>query len=459
MNDSVLADQMAVDQQDVLCLVVRITSASSEGQYVFRGESRRYPTVASGLYREHQDAVAAGIPFAAFEQVERREAHSYMGGLRPAGDEMEMLSAIQHYGGRTNFVDFTADLNIALFFGCDGNYSEDGRVILLEKRAGEYLQFYEPEGPDDRAPAQRSIFVIPESGTVEGYEEIAIPSALKLPLLRHLRQYHGIDHKSVYSGPQGYIKYRQRHWNVLRHEAQGINHHNDTEYTDAIKCFNEAITENPLRAEAYRCRGVSHHCNGEHDLAISDLNYALEMVPYMYPCRVELGDVYVAKREYGKAIACYDEALSLVMPVPDTADCYNRRGNARRYDGDYDGAVSDYTEAMGLCGRSAPESPEFMARLSDVQGRRHQEILSAAQELYGIALCNRGEAYLHLSNWERAKIDLAAAERRGVDVAESFQQDYASIPEFEGATGITVPPELVAMLIGNGGDQGRAAGN
>ena len=451
--------ETARTRKEINRLVAQIIAACSEGAFVFRGEPRRFPAVSSGLYRECADVVEAAMPFAVLEQVERQEARSYLDGLRPDGDEMEVMSAIQHYGGRTNFVDFTADINIALFFGCDGNYSEDGRVILLEKRAGEHQQFYEPEGPDDRAPAQRSIFVIPQNGIVEGYEEIAIPSALKLPLLRHLRQYYGIDHKSVYSGPHGYIKYRQRHWNVLRHEARGIALHNGAEYTDAIKCFNEAITENPMRGEAYRCRGVSHHRNEDHDLAIRDLNYALEIAPYLYPCRVELGDVYVAKREYGKATTCYGEALRHVMPVPDTADCYNRRGIARRYNGDCNEAISDYTEAMSLCQQSAPENAEIMAQLSDVQGRRYREILSKARELYGKALCNRGEAYLHLSDWERANIDLTEADRRGVDVAESFQQDYANIAEFESATGTTVPPELVTILIGNGGDQGRAVGN
>ena len=202
--------ETASKREDINLLVARITAACSASAFVFRGEPRHYQAVSSGLYREYADAVEAGTPFTVLEHVERQEAKSYLDRLRSDGDEMEVMSAVQHYGGKTNFVDFTTDVNIALFFGCDGHYSEDGRIIVLEKRRTEHQQFHEPLGPNDRAPAQRSVFVIPQSGIVKGYEEIIIPSALKLPILLYLRQYHGVDHRSVYSGHHGFIKYRQR---------------------------------------------------------------------------------------------------------------------------------------------------------------------------------------------------------------------------------------------------------
>ena len=316
------------------------------------------------------------MPFAVLEHVERQEANSYLDRLRSDGDEMQAMSAVQHYGGKTNLVDFTMDMNMALFFGCDGHYSEDGRIIVLGKRSTENQKFHEPSGPTDRAPAQRSVFVIPQSGMVEGYEEIIIPSALKLPILLYLRQYHGIDHRSVYSGPHGFIKYRQRHWNALRCEAQGRAHHNRREYPEAVQLFTEAIDENPMWGEAYRYRGVSRGCSGDHDSAIKDLIYALELAPYLYPCRVELGDVYASKRDFESAVNWYDEALRHVMPVPDIADCHNRRGNAHRYRRDYSKAICDYTEAMSQCRGFTTEATGIFAQLSDVDTGRHREIWS-----------------------------------------------------------------------------------
>ena len=44
--------------------------------------------------------------------------------------DFELLTEIQHYGGKTNLIDFTTDYLIALFFACDGHHDKDGRVIL-----------------------------------------------------------------------------------------------------------------------------------------------------------------------------------------------------------------------------------------------------------------------------------------------------------------------------------------
>ena len=133
--------------EDITRLVAQITAACSEGAFVFRGEPRRYQAVSSGLYREHAADVEAGTPFAVLEHVERQEANSYLDRLRSDGDEMGVMSAVQHYGGKTNFVDFTTDMNIALFFGCDGHYSEDGRIIVLGKRSTEHQEFHETIRP------------------------------------------------------------------------------------------------------------------------------------------------------------------------------------------------------------------------------------------------------------------------------------------------------------------------
>ena len=35
--------------------------------------------------------------------------------------DFEILTELQHYGGKTNLIDFTTDYLIALFFACDGS--------------------------------------------------------------------------------------------------------------------------------------------------------------------------------------------------------------------------------------------------------------------------------------------------------------------------------------------------
>ena len=48
--------------------------------------------------------------------------------------DFEILTEIQHYGGKTNLIDFTMDYFIALFFACDGRYDEDGSGYPSKKR-------------------------------------------------------------------------------------------------------------------------------------------------------------------------------------------------------------------------------------------------------------------------------------------------------------------------------------
>ena len=49
----------------------------------------------------------------------------------PDTTDNERLAAVQHLGGATNFVDFSEDLNVALFFACYKNPDKDGRIIVM----------------------------------------------------------------------------------------------------------------------------------------------------------------------------------------------------------------------------------------------------------------------------------------------------------------------------------------
>ena len=62
------------------------------------------------------------------------------------------------------------------------------------------------------------------------------------------------------------------------------------------------------------------------------------------------------------------------------------------------------------------------------------------------AYCNRGEAWLHLQEWEKAKSDLMTAINMGTDIIASFHNDYASVEDFKEKTGIQLPPDIAILL-------------
>ena len=55
-------------------------------------------------------------------------------------------------------------------------------------------------------------------------------------------------------------------------------------------------------------------------------------------------------------------------------------------------------------------------------------------------------AWLHLGEWERAKLDLATVKNMGVDIVALFNLSYSSIEDFERKNGVKLPADLNAML-------------
>lgn len=65
---------------------------------------------------------------------------------------------------------------------------------------------------------------------------------------------------------------------------------------------------------------------------------------------------------------------------------------------------------------------------------------------YAEAYSARGEAWLHLKEWAKAKTDLITAKNMGIDIVTSFHNDYESVENFEQKNNIQLPEDLAAML-------------
>ena len=89
---------------------------------------------------------------------------------------------------------------------------------------------------------------------------------------------------------------------------------------------------------------------------------------------------------------------------------------AYRKKGEYDRAILDYTKAIEL-------------KLD-----------------YTNAYYNRGEAWLHLQEWEYAKSDLTIARDKGTNIVAAFHDSYASVADFEDRNRIELPADIAEML-------------
>ena len=200
----------------------KIEEKADTGEYLYRGEPEHYQEnpyygmVSSKLYRDFLEREDFDVEAEHFdiEVVQEAMLNAARRFFRKTVRDFEILAEIQHYGGKTNLIDFTTDYFIALFMVCDREESlgKDGRVILVEKGLMDpYIA--EPYEPINRVIAQKSVFVRHPSGFVlpNKNDVISIPADLKMLIRKHLERYHGVSSETVYNDLHGFIKNQDAH--------------------------------------------------------------------------------------------------------------------------------------------------------------------------------------------------------------------------------------------------------
>ena len=324
-------------ENTVLNAIVALTNAlalaSIEADYIFRGETGIYDKISSGLYRDLVGPIPNSLDIEIIQQRNLEEAKRYT----QETDEMVILTELQHYGGKTNLIDFTSDYLVALFFACDGNYLQDGRVILLEK-TGELNQYiYEPRLVLNRARAQKSVFVRPPAGYVKPDRVVVIPHALKAPILDYLHKAHAISSETIYNDLHGYIRLTAIHREANDNINRALFHQKQGDRLAAIDCCNKAIGLNPLSMNAYGVRGSAYRDLGDSDRAISDYSQAIALAPGYSGGYQHRGDVYTEIGRYDLAMSDYGRAAEL---DPTNPIIHANRSVVCIRSGDYAGAFA-----------------------------------------------------------------------------------------------------------------------
>ena len=152
-----------MDPQTVEDIIRVIEKKSADGAYIFRGESKCHKKVSSGLYRELETVKVKYSDIADVQAEIVDTAKEYI----DEKDKFEILTALQHYGGKTNLIDFTTNFNVALFFACYGHPDKPGRVIILQKTEAVKKMLKYPRGAVKRAIDQDSVFIQPPDGFIE----------------------------------------------------------------------------------------------------------------------------------------------------------------------------------------------------------------------------------------------------------------------------------------------------
>ena len=412
-----------------------IEKKCDDGTCIFRGEPECNKQVSSNLFRELKDVKAKYSDIKHVQAEIVAAVKAYTKAYTDKTDDYEILTDLQHYGGKTNLIDFTTDYNVALFFACYGAPSEDGRIIILQETKEIRELLSRPQTPEIRVSAQKSVFVEPSKGYIEQrYEEICIPRDLKLLILQHLREAleHEISPRTIYNDIHGFIRSHNDNWIANRNFYSGLASQNQVDETTTldekhevlkktIEHYTNALEQNLQLPGIYNNRGNAYNDLNEHEMAIADFNAAIELKPDYAGAYSNRANAYTNIGDVDRAIADLDKAIDL---KPDDARVFYNRGNAYKSKNDFDHAISDFNAAIRL-------KPDF-AEAHNNRGIVYND--GAKQDLaiadfrkaidlkpdYAEAYSSRGTSYYEKNNVDDAIVDYTKA----IELKPNYTEAY-----------------------------------
>ncbi len=436
----------------VMRIIREIAERSVDGDYLYRGEPKHYRRVSSSLYRRREEIEMEDLDINIAQTEILKVARTFVG----HADDERILTQLQHYGSATNLIDFTTDSLIALFFACDGEPSENGRVLLLIKSKYPWMP---PQSPENRAIAQRSVFVQSPKGYVIPDKSVCVPHMLKGEILEYLRKHHGLTVAAIYNDIHGFIRYHEGRESAYIEFYAGKTHQEKGENAKAIDRYSNAIALIPQLHGAFNNRGTVYATMGEYRRAIQDYDKALKLDPLYVGSYVNRGNAYL---QLDESKAAFDDFKSAIEIEPTYSEAYCSRGAAHIKTGNYELAIRDLDRSIELRPHYA-EALVFRAMAYAQQGEseRGSQDLDKAIELdpdYADAYEHRGRYLIDKREKDRAIQDFSrllelrpnsavAHNGRGIALLLKNQIDRA-IDDFDRA--LEINPQFAEALCGRG---------
>ena len=419
----------------VLDKLREITSAASSGRIVFRGEPKYYDEISSGLYREFKARLGTvGIEGFDLDEVQTEileDAERYVGEIHPA----DLLSQLQHFGHPTNMIDFTKDFLIAVFFACNGEPEEDGRIIIMDVDTTPIVRL---QTPQNRIKSQKSVFVTPPTGVIAPDRVVHIPAQLKHPLIAYLNNLHDINAHTIYDDIHGYIKNAKIHRSAYAHFHIGKLLMSRDRIDEAVEHFSDSIELNGEQESTHGNRGSAHMILGNFEDAITDYTRVIELNPDDAKAYSYRGFAYLLVENPVFAERDLSEAIRL---DPTLVDAYESRATARAQRDDYHGMIDD----LGIVIQMEPSRVSAYVgrsvglRFTDDNIAALQDLDKAIELDPSITNAYRNRAYTRfnlrnysgaISDWE-TYVDLSGEESATVHFHKALS--YVAMSNFERA--------------------------
>lgn len=348
--------------QDVLNKVQEIQKKNRKAEFIFRGENKEYEKVSSTLYREYdknmrhvfieetgkkeheltakeldeiREKSRQTLGYMNFSKIQLHITESAKKHYAEGTSDFHIATELQHYGGKTNLIDFTKNILIALFFACDGRYDEDGRLCILKYQKEKLVKditcqntrqnlILESNSKNNRIIFQSSIFIMPTNGYLEIDKEIPIPKNAKESILEELNTLYNINTNAIYNDIYGFMLNEDNYKTAFMYFHIGIAKYNfgmgkkDTDKKEANQYFNEAIAAYgkaikliPNYDMAYNNRAIAKNELGKHREAMRDYNKAIRLDPNYANAYYNRGNARYKLAEYEKAKIDFKKVLAI----------------------------------------------------------------------------------------------------------------------------------------------------
>ena len=288
-------DETTLDR--ILQILHEIAEISAGGNYIYRGEAKSHPKTCSGLYRPYAKSEIQDPDVMGSQELILKKLKEYlpeMDGMKP----FDILAQLQHYGAATNLIDFTTDCLVALFFACEKEDTEDGRVLLLENTNDKDYQIIKAHRTIDRVESQKSLFVLSTKGFIVPDHIVNIPFDLKPFIRTYLKENHDITEVRVYNDIHGFIKSAATAAHRLEfHKAAPVR---------------EKWEELHLKSERQKLTHEEQQTlHGAFKMLLHHYGMALKMNDDFLEAYLDLAQIYFLKHDYDSSIKYYSEAIKL----------------------------------------------------------------------------------------------------------------------------------------------------
>ena len=401
----------------------------NDGQYLFRGVRKKSYKIEAGACRRLPKADRYNPAKLLKINQELIDKARLLGHDQLSGDQLSdlaLLAELQHFRAATCLIDFTRNALVALWFACeqiattessekrkkrdskDKVEETDGKVYavriddparfktitsdLLKKKVdyffredknGRYsLYQWQPKLQNNRIIAQQSVFIF-GGAKIEAADECIISRGAKEDLLKALDKLAGLTDATIYPDSDGFARLHVQNNPDFEPDPQGylqrgIEVHQKGEREEAITHYTTIISPLPdetarppdkdILSWAHHHRGIAYldeePSDSAVDLAIGDFTEAIQLQTEIIESvpqnsararrlKRELARIYIyrgaarywQKGDFDNAITDYTEAAEL---DPEYAEAYNYRGFAYLNNGDIDNAIKDYTKAIDI---------------------------------------------------------------------------------------------------------------